>query len=141
MGLLDAVLENPEMLGDVARFATDNPEIANAAMKFLGAGNGSGSGLANLVETLQSGGLGDAVASWLVSGDNQAIAPEQLQSALGDSKISEFAEQAGVSGSEAGTLLASILPQVVDKLSPDGQLPDAGGLDSMLGGLLGSLSQ
>jgi uncharacterized protein YidB (DUF937 family) len=58
---------------------------------------------------------------------------------LGDDQISAFAEKAGVSGSEASTLLAGLLPQIVDKLSPEGQLPDAGGLDSMLGGLMGAL--
>jgi uncharacterized protein YidB (DUF937 family) len=139
MGMLDALLKNPEMVGDVAKFAADNPEIAKAAMSFFSSNDGSGGGLGDIVGALQSGGLGDAVSSWLGSGDNLAVEPGQLQSALGDDQISAFAEKAGVSGSEASTLLAGILPQIVDKLSPEGQLPDAGGLDSMLGGLMGSL--
>lgn len=141
MGMLDTVLNNPEMLGDIAKFATDNPELAKAAMDLFSSGNGSGAGIADLVSSLQSGGLGDAVASWLGSGENASVAPEQLQSALGNDTISQFAEKAGVSGSEASSLLADILPQVVDKLSPDGQLPDAGGLDNMLGNLMGSLTR
>ncbi len=140
MGMLDAVLNNPEMLGDIAKFASENPEVTKAAMEFFSSGNGSGSGLNDLVSSLQSGGLGDAVASWLGSGENASVAPEQLRSALGDDTISRFAEKAGVSGSEASSLLASMLPQVVDKLSPDGQLPDADGLGNMLGGLLGKLT-
>ena len=139
MGMLDALLKNPEMIGDVAKFAADNPEVAKAAMSFFSSSDGSGGGLGDIVGALQSGGLGDAVSSWLGSGDNLAVEPGQLQSALGDDQISAFAEKAGVSGSEASTLLAGILPQIVDKLSPEGQLPDAGGLDSMLGGLMGSL--
>ena len=139
MGMLDALLKNPEMIGDVAKLAADNPEIAKAAMSFFSSSNGSGGGLGDIVGALQSGGLGDVVSSWLGSGDNVAVEPGQLQSALGDDKIAAFAEKAGVSGSEASTLLAGLLPQIVDKLSPDGQLPDAGGLESMLGGLLGSL--
>ena len=139
MGMLDALLQNPEMIGDVAKFAADNPEVAKAAMSFFSSSDGSGGGLGDIVGALQSGGLGDAVSSWLGSGDNLAVEPGQLQSALGDDQISAFAEKAGVSGSEASTLLAGILPQIVDKLSPEGQLPDAGGLDSMLGGLMGSL--
>ncbi len=63
MGMLDAVLNNPEMLGDIAKFASDNPEVTKAAMEFFSSGNGSGSGLNDLVSSLQSGGLGDAVAS------------------------------------------------------------------------------
>jgi uncharacterized protein YidB (DUF937 family) len=138
--MLDAVLKNPEMLGDIAKFASDNPEITKAAMDFFSSGNGSGSGLNSLVSSLQSGGLGDAVASWLGSGENASVAPEQLKSALGEDTISQFAEKAGVSGSEAGSLLAGMLPQIVDKLSPDGQLPDEDGLGNMLGGLLGKLT-
>jgi uncharacterized protein YidB (DUF937 family) len=139
MGMLDALIKNPEMIGDVAGFAADNPQIAEAALKFFSSGNGSGGGLGDVVGALQSGGLGDVVSSWLGSGDNVAVEPGQLHSALGEERISAFADKAGVSGSEASALLAGILPQVVDKLSPDGQLPDAGGLDSMLGGLIGAL--
>lgn len=142
MGILDALLKNPEMIGDFASFAAYNPEITKAAMSFFSSGNGSGGGLAEIVGSLQSGqsgDLGDVVSSWLGSGDNLAVAPDKLESALGSDKISAFADQAGVSGSDASALLAGILPQIVDKLSPDGQLPDAGGLDSILGGLMGSL--
>lgn len=141
MGMLDALIKNPEMIGDVARFASENPEIAKAAMDLFSSSKGAGGGLDDIVGALQSGGLGDAVSSWLGSGDNVAVAPEQLKSALGDDNISKFAEQAGVSGSEASALLAGLLPQIVDKLSPDGQLPDSGGLDSMLGGLMGALGK
>ncbi|MGI9201207.1 MAG: YidB family protein [Woeseiaceae bacterium] len=137
MGMLDTLLKNPEMLGDVAKFATENPELAKVAMDFFSSKDGAG--LTDLVGSLQSGGLGDAVGSWLGNGENASVAPEQLESALGSDTISKFAEQAGVSGGEASSLLASILPQVVDKLSPDGALPDAGGLDNMLGSLMGRL--
>ena len=139
MGMLDALIKNPQMIGDVAKLAADNPEVAKAAMSFFSSDNGSGGGLAEIVSSLQSGDLGDVVSSWLGSGENLAVAPDQLQSALGSDKISAFADQAGVSGSEASALLAGILPQIVDKLSPDGQLPDAGGLDGLLGGLMSSL--
>lgn len=141
MGMLDALIKNPEMIGDVAKFASDNPEIAKAAMDLFSSSKGAGGGLGDIVGALQSGGLGDAVSSWLGGGDNVAVAPDQLKSALGADRISQFAEQAGVSGSEASAVLAGILPQIVDKLSPDGQLPDSGGLDSMLGGLMGALTR
>lgn len=141
MGILDALIKNPELIGNVAEFTADNPEIAKAAMSFLSSSEGPGGGLGEIVGALQSGGLSDAVSSWLGGGDNVAVAPSELQSALGDDKIAKFAEQAGVSGSEASAVLAGILPQIVDKLSPDGQLPDSGGLDSMLGGLMGALGK
>ena len=94
MGLLDAIMKNPQML-----------------------------------------------SSWIGNGDNQAVDPGKLADALGSDKIAEFANKAGVSGSEASTLLAGFLPSIVDKLSPKGDLPDAGGLDDMIGGLLGSLGR
>ena len=138
MGMLDALMENPELIGNVAKFASENPEIAKAAMSFLSSGEG-GDGLGDIVNALQSGGLADTVSSWLGSGDNIAVSPSQLESALGADKLTGFAESAGISGSEASALLAGMLPQLVDKLSPDGQLPDSGGIDSMLGGLMGAL--
>lgn len=139
MGMLDAIMKNPELLGDAARFASDNPEIAKAAMKLLS--SDTGGGLGGLLSNLESGGLGDAVSSWLGSGSNKAIDPAKLKDAIGADALSGFAKDAGVSGSEASALLAGILPGLVDKLSPDGKLPDAGGLDSVLGGLLGSLGR
>ena len=60
MGMLDALLKNPEMIGDVAKIAADNPELATAAMSFFSSSNGSGGGLGDIVGALQSGGLGDA---------------------------------------------------------------------------------
>ena len=141
MGLLDALLNNQDMIEDVAKFAADNPEIAKAAMSFFSSEHGSGGGLGEIIKSLETEGLGHVVESWLGSGNNLAVKPDQLASALGPDKISSFADHAGVSGSEAGLLLAGLLPQIVDKLSPDGQLPDAGGLDSMLGGLIGGLTK
>ena len=141
MGILDSLIKNPKMISNVAQFASENPEIAKAAMGFLGSGSGSGGGLGSILKDLQSNGLGDQVSSWLGSGDNKAVSPDKLKAALGSERVSQFAKQAGVSGSEASTLLAGMLPGLVDKLSPDGKLPDAGGLDSMLSGLMGAVGK
>jgi uncharacterized protein YidB (DUF937 family) len=128
------------MIGDVAKFAAENPQVAKAAMNILGSQSGSGGGLMDVVNSLKSGGLGDQVSSWLGSGQNNAVAPSALESALGSDRITQFAEQAGVSGSEASALLAGILPQIVDKLSPDGELPESDRLDSALGSLTAMIS-
>jgi uncharacterized protein YidB (DUF937 family) len=104
-------------------------------------GGGAGGGLGDMLGKLEANGLGDAVSSWLGDGSNKAVDPGKLAKALGPDRISEFAGQAGVSASEAGTLLAGMLPGLVDKLSPGGKLPDRGGLDSMIGGLLGNLGK
>jgi uncharacterized protein YidB (DUF937 family) len=144
MSMLDAFIKDPKMIGDIAKFAADNPQVAKAALGLLrsnvsptGGGKASGSGLGGVLSALQSNGLGDAVSSWISTGANKAISPEQLQSALGSEKVAQFAQQAGVSGKEASSTLASLLPSLVDKLSPDGKLPDASGLDDMIGKFLG----
>lgn len=139
MGILDSLMKNPEILGDVAKFAGDNPQIAKAAMNMFSSSQGAGDGIGNILGSLQSSGLDDVVSSWLGGGDNKAVDPAKLTEALGEDRISQFASEAGVSGSEAGTLLAGFLPSIVDKLSPDGKLPDASNLDSVIGGLLGGL--
>lgn len=141
MGILDSLIKNPKMIGSVAQFASENPQLAKAAMGFLSSSSGSSGGLGRILNDLQSNGLSDAVSSWLGSEDNKAVSPDELKAALGSERVAEFAEQAGVSGSEASTLLAGILPGLVDKLSPDGKLPDASGLDSMLGGLMGAIGR
>ena len=140
MGMLDAFLENPKLIGDVAKFAKDNPQVAKAAMGLLGSGGGN-DGLGGVLGALQSKGFGDLVSSWIGTGSNKAISPEQLQAALGSQKLSQFADQAGVSRNEASSTLASLLPSLVDKLSPDGKLPDAGGIESMIGKLMGGGSR
>lgn len=140
MGILDALMKNPQMIGDVAKFASENPQIAKAAMEMFSS-KGAGGGLGDIVGSLQSGGLAEVVNSWLSSGDNQAVEPAKLEQALGAGKMAAFAQKAGVSGSEASTLLAGMLPGLIDKLSPDGKMPDTGGLDDMIGGLLGSLTR
>ena len=137
MGMLDALVKNPQMIGDVAKFASENPQIAKAAMSMLGSSESGGAGLGRVLGALQSKGLGDVVSSWVSTGANKSISPEQVQSALGQEKISQFAQQAGVSGTDASAALAGMLPGLVDKLTPDGKLPDAKGLESMIGQFLG----
>lgn len=101
----------------------------------LGLLNGSG-GLTGLVQAFQSKGLGDIVQSWVGTGQNMPISAEQIQSALGTQQLSQFASKAGVAPEAAGSMLAGLLPSVVDKLTPTGQLPadnEIPGLDMLKG--------
>jgi uncharacterized protein YidB (DUF937 family) len=144
MGLLDSVLKNPDMVGNLARLAGDNPQLAEAAMSLLSSREGTPggtAGLAGIVGALQGSGLDDIVSSWLGGGENKAISPQQVESALGSDTLGQFAKQAGIDSGQASSLLAGLLPQAIDKLSPDGKLPDMSGIESQLGGLLGSLTR
>ena len=66
------------------------------------------------------------VKSWIGTGQNEPVEPEQLQNALGSDMMGEFAAKMGVSESEAASHLSKDLPTVIDKLTPDGKLPEPG---------------
>ncbi len=80
-------------------------------------------GLNGLLDQFNQAGLGDAVKSWIGTGANQSISAADVQRVLGSDLVKNIASRAGVSHSDAASQLASVLPQLVDKLSPGGQLP------------------
>lgn len=85
-------------------------------------------GLEGLVKTFQQGGLGEIVNSWVSSGQNLPISAEQIQSVLGGSALQDIAAKLGVSPQQASGSLAEVLPQWVDSMTPNGQLPEGGDL-------------
>ena len=89
-------------------------------------------GLLGLVNTLRQLGLNDVVSSWISTGENKPISPEQVQNALGEGQINQMAQNMGVSHQEVLTGLAGLLPQLIDKLTPDGKLPEGSVLDQGL---------
>jgi uncharacterized protein YidB (DUF937 family) len=80
-------------------------------------------GFSGLLQTFQEKGLGGAASSWVGTGANQPISAEQIQSVLGNENIKQFAAKAGIDPEQASAKLAEYLPQVVDKLTPNGQVP------------------
>ena len=144
MGLLDSVLGS--VMGNMAGGRQRDGAGADILMQVVGGllnqgGGGAGGGLGALLEQFQKGGLGDVAASWVGTGQNLPISAEQLQSVLGGDQIGALAQQAGLSQGDLMGQLAQMLPQVVDQLTPNGQLPQAGGADlsGMLGSVLGGL--
>jgi uncharacterized protein YidB (DUF937 family) len=83
-------------------------------------------------------GLGDKADSWVGTGKNEALTGEEVEQAIGSDKGDELAQKAGVSHDEAKEGMAEALPEVVDKVTPQGALPDTGSLQEMLAKLLGS---
>lgn len=97
-------------------------------------------GLGGLVQSFQQGGLGELVNSWVSTGRNLPISAEQIQSVLGNSTLQDLATKLGMSNEQISGGLASILPQVVDQLTPNGEVPQGGdllaqGLDLLKGKL------
>lgn len=89
-------------------------------------------GLAGLQSMFQQGGLGHIVSSWIGTGQNLPISADQLQSVLHSGALQQVAQQAGMDPSRLTGLMSTLLPNLVDKLTPNGQLPEAGSLQQML---------
>jgi uncharacterized protein YidB (DUF937 family) len=95
-------------------------------------------GLDALVAKLRAGGLGDQVDSWVSTGPNATVEPEHLASALGPDTVQKLSAGSGLDVRQLLPLLAMFLPQIIDMLTPNGQVP-SGGLNGATGGGLGDL--
>ena len=93
---------------------------ANAVPASDGANFG---GLGGLLAQLQAAGLGDAVKSWIGSGQNAPVKPKDLGEALGPNNVSKMADKAEVGQDDLLTQLARVLPGLIDKLTADGRIP------------------
>jgi uncharacterized protein YidB (DUF937 family) len=116
-----------------------NP-LMNIVMGMLTQQSGQGSqgglgGLAGLAEMFQQKGAGDLMSSWIGTGQNMPISGDQLSGILGSEQIGSIASQLGMSQSETSGALADLLPQVIDRLTPQGQMPQ-GDISQQLSGML-----
>jgi uncharacterized protein YidB (DUF937 family) len=84
-----------------------------------------GGGLRDLVESFKSKGQGDVADSWVRTGPNKAISPQELEGAISPEVWATLSEQTGLSRQELQARLSRELPEAVDKYTPDGRLPAA----------------
>ncbi len=80
-------------------------------------------GLGGLIDQFQKKGLGDVIDSWVNRGTNKDLAPDQVSVALGGDVVDELSRRTGLSRDQVVDQLARMLPNVVDKLTPEGRLP------------------
>lgn len=113
-------------------------QLLQAATQLLGKDSGIG-GLAGLVQAFQKNGLGEVVNSWVGTGQNLPISAEQIKQGLGSGLLEQLAGKAGLSADAASNQLASLLPNLVDKLTPEGNIPDSNLLEQGLSLLRGKL--
>lgn len=130
MGLLDSVLG--QVLGGGqqspqggAPGGMDMGAIAGALGGLL-ANNGSQGGLGGLVSKFEQAGMGQVVNSWIGKGENAPISGGQLGDVLGSDTVTNIANKLGVNSATLLPMLATMLPQLIDHLTPHGEVPAQG---------------
>jgi uncharacterized protein YidB (DUF937 family) len=96
----------------------------------LGGGSDRVGGLGGLLEQFQRAGFGDQTRSWVSTGRNLPIPEEAFEQVFGRGGLAEIARRAGVSEQDASRGLSQLLPEMVDRMTPDGRLPDEPALDA-----------
>jgi uncharacterized protein YidB (DUF937 family) len=154
MGLLDGILGNVlgAALGD-NRAQSQGQDPLGAIFSGLAGGSGGGTGnillqlglsmlqqnggLEGVLGKFRQAGMGAQADSWVSTGQNMNISPDQLQEVLGSGALSDIAAKLGVSQDQAGSAMSQVLPELIDQLTPQGQITDesnnsiAEGLDAL----------
>ncbi len=107
------------MLGGLA-----NSQIGGA-LAGAAAGTAVSGGLDSLLNQFRNGGLAQQAESWVGNGQNMTVTADQINSVIGQGKIAEIAQQAGIDPAQMSQLLAQALPHLIDKLTPGGRIPSA----------------
>ena len=139
MGLLDALIGN--VLGSALGGNQRQDPLGSVLGGLGGRSQGQGGnmllqvllsllqkngGLEGVLGRLRQGGLGQQADSWVGTGQNMNISPDQLQQIFGSSTISDLAAQLGIPEEETGSRMAGLLPEVINQLTPQGQVPENG---------------
>jgi uncharacterized protein YidB (DUF937 family) len=136
MGLLDGILGNvvSSMLGGNQQ----GQDPLGSILSGLAGGNASGGsnpllqialsllqqngGLEGVLGKFRQGGLGAQADSWVSTGPNMGISPAQLEQIFGSSALDGIASQLGVSQEQAGSTMSQVLPELINQLTPQGQV-------------------
>jgi uncharacterized protein YidB (DUF937 family) len=124
MGILDDLLGN--VLGSVLgpggaaqQQQEQQSPLLQMALRLLQQNGGIG----GIVDKLRQAGYGAQADSWVSTGKNEPISPDALQEVLGREEMGDIASQLGMSDREAAGGLASVLPQLIDQMTPQGEVP------------------
>jgi uncharacterized protein YidB (DUF937 family) len=138
MGFLDSVVN---AAGSLLNEGQGNGNLLDAASQLI---KDNPNGLAGVVEQFRNGGLAEAVNSWVGTGENQPISAGAVQQVLGETQLGEIAGKFGLSSDQISNGLATVLPELINHLTPNGEvdsnsntLMDAG-LNLLKGKLFGA---
>jgi uncharacterized protein YidB (DUF937 family) len=131
-------LENLASSGVTSMLSNCSNPLAVGLLELI---NKQPGGVAGLVQTFHEKGLGEVVNSWVSTGQNLPISSDQIQHVLGSQQVHDLAARVGVSPDTISSQLTTLLPTLVDKLTPNGQVPDHGSLLETGMNILKSLEQ
>ena len=129
MGLMEEVLA---MAGGTGSQQTEHASALTAILSYLNSPQVGGIG--GLQQMFQQGGLGNVISSWIGSGQNQPVSASQLQNVLHSGALRQAAQQSGLDPGRLIGMMSALLPHLVDKLTHNGQVPDASALQKLLRG-------
>lgn len=127
MGLMDHM---GQVVGGLLGGQSGQNQLLQAVTSLLGNNSNLG-GLAGLVQAFQKNGLSEIVNSWVSTGHNLPVTPQQIEQGLGSDLLKQLAGKAGLSPQDASAQLSNLLPNLVDKLTPNGKI-EAGPLEQLL---------
>ncbi|MDH6229571.1 uncharacterized protein YidB (DUF937 family) [Mesorhizobium soli] len=119
------------LVGKMLSGSKSQPD-ANAPASPQGDEGGLAGGLGGLLDKLRASGQGSTADSWVGTGQNQPISPNDLGQAIGQPTLKALADRAGMSEEQLLQQLSAALPGVVDKLTPGGNVPQQEQIASLL---------
>lgn len=124
MGILDGVLSSfNNTPGATPAAGTPSASIAAEVIAMLQSHGGAANGLTAMMQAFESGGLGHLFQSWVGTGQNLPVSADQLKNVLANSGILErIAQKTGMQPADVAQHLSTLLPQLIDHLTPSGQV-------------------
>lgn len=116
MGLFETVVDAAASIGKELGV---NQSLVDAVADLL-----KGSGVRDILDSVQGGDLEEVVQSWISKGKNKPITAENLKKVLGSAKIREIAETAGLPADQTAEVLTELLPKIIDRVTPNGALEE-----------------
>jgi uncharacterized protein YidB (DUF937 family) len=124
MGILDNIVSALDSSsGTAPGGAAQSSAVVSQVLGMLRGQGGATNGLRNLLQAFEAGGLGHLFQSWVGTGQNLPVSPQQIQNVLGSSgMLQRIAQATGMQPADVAQHLSTVLPHIVDHLTPNGQI-------------------
>ena len=124
MGILDSIVSALDSSsGSAPQGATSSSAVVSEVLSMLRGQGSATAGLSSLMQAFEAGGLGHLFQSWVSSGQNLPVSAQQIQNVLGNSgMLQRIAQATGMQPADVAQHLSTVLPQIVDHLTPNGQI-------------------